>query len=59
MGEICILDKEEDIDNHICPICKGKQLCYCDTCLCPKCDREVIDELWWDYQVKKGRIKLE
>lgn len=43
-------------DSHKCPICKGKQIYYMDTWLCPKCDWQVIMELKFDRDdVKKIR----
>ena len=46
-------------DKHICPLCGKEQMYYCETWVCPKCDASQVWDMWWDYQVKKGHIKLE
>jgi len=40
-----------------CAACGREMLWYVDTLLCSICDREVIEELSYDYNEKKGRNK--
>lgn len=44
---------------HRCPLCGRQQLYYVYTWLCPKCDWEVINELWYEYHVIKGDIESD
>ena len=37
-----------------CPICGRKMLSYEDTFLCPTCDWEVIYDLKWEHEYKRG-----
>ena len=53
---ISFKDFQASLNIHKCPICKGKQIYYMDTWLCPKCQWEVIYELNFDRRdVKKIR----
>ena len=40
-----------------CSKCGGEMNWYVDTLVCNKCDWEAIDELWYAYQVRKGRYE--
>lgn len=44
------------VDLHKCPTCGKTQVYYVDTWLCPDCDWKVIWDLYYEHNVRKGKI---
>lgn len=40
-----------------CPRCGKELIWYLDTLVCVVCDRLVLEDLWYQYQVRRGRYE--